>query len=255
MDYVSIEFNGDDDTTHRTTSSISHQFDDELLLLIYRQISLIDKILDCQISRYYYELKIVVTSLVETDYLNECVDISHSKQCYHQPCYYEFSNSVCHPIKPHLNTFLVNNRLDIIFSYMIDMILIENHYSLSHSIEERNHMRESAYSRLLRRLHIQPICPYNHINPYVEDDGRLCPRCWVIYTRTDSSFYTERKEKIMSCETVDFVGSVYDYIGTEHLSFTLVQFLCSNNITPIDHDHTYEKTNQWIKLPTWFLLV
>jgi hypothetical protein len=172
--------------------------------------------------------------------------------------------SLCRPVRGSRDTFLVNKRLDHIYAELFDEILLQRqrqHDVMAVSDAQLHHMLDVAEHRSQTRRRWLKLCrelPDEHQDPH----GRLCPLCWVLYTRLGSAFYEECRARLASNAELDFTAAIFEYAEVEHLAFPLVLFLCGDALEATPHEEAaargellYNQTNQWLKVPLWFLLL
>ncbi len=144
------------------------------------------------------------------------------------------------------NTFLVDARADFTYAHVIDQLLLTQY--------EDQGLVAAAEERLQRRAHYFKPCPLG--DAVHCDEPRVCALCWVVYTRVDSFFYKQCCARLNTSLTVNFDATLYEYMDLEHLPFQLVLFLCGQQLTGDEADAAtthYEATNQWVKVPVWWL--
>ncbi len=158
-----------------------------------------------------------------------------------------------------LDTFIVDKKMDYIFSFMIDMIIFKKN---EHNASSDDY--DLLMTRFHRRSRLHKCCCVESdvtCERLVDGGINLCPLCHVLYTRLDSVFYRRCVSKLMKNginKRIDFNTGAYEYMDIEHLPFELVLFLCGNNIIPETIDNvsmsgTYTGVNQWVRVPMWFV--
>lgn len=149
-------------------------------------------------------------------------------------------------------TFLVDTRADFIYTHIIDQLLLQEY-------ENADVITQAATDRYERRARFYKPCPLEGSPTHQNgEDKRVCPLCWVVYTRIDSAFYKQARARLNGSMTVNFSESIYDYMDVEHLSFQLVLFMCGSQIVADEADSNlshYDAVNQWVKVPVWWLLL
>ncbi len=174
-------------------------------------------------------------------------------------CFYETAHGVVVARSLAPLTFLVDAGSDFIYAHLIDQLLLVRHQQqllqLQHG--DTDHLWQAARDRYERRLQYYKACPLQAGEHNRE--GRVCPLCWVVYTRVDSQFYKQARARLVGSLAVDFSETIYEYMDLEHLSFQQVLFLCGAQILSDGQcgqaaSH-YDAVNQWVKVPVWWLLL
>lgn len=185
-------------------------------------------------SLSYLEANEDVTSVVRQGEYARCFYAGGTLARYQSPC-----------------TFLVDARADFLYTHVIDQLLLLEY----EGVEQQAH---EAVARYERRARYYKPCPLEAEANHGAAD-RVCPLCWVVYTRVDSAFYKQVRARLVTSLTVDFSQTIYEYMDVEHLSFQLVLFLCGSQLVAegeadaaVSH---YTAVNQWVKVPIWWLLL
>lgn len=160
------------------------------------------------------------------------------------------------------DVFIVDKKLDFIFTYIFDMVTIMKYY---HGKDE-NSLIQLANDRFSRRVQLLKLCDDDNVcvnmmnNSLRSEHHDLCSLCCVLYTRLDSEFYRKCKQRLQSVRKINFTASPYEFLDIEHILFTQIIFLCGNQLLPeerfLDRQTVlYSGIHQWVKVPLWFLLL
>jgi len=151
------------------------------------------------------------------------------------------------------NTFLVDKRLDFIYGYLLEQLALDINTTTNTTTTPE--LRLSSERLFRARKRALTLCTVQHERP----EERTCPLCYVLYTRIDSAFYQVCRSFLSTNAYIDFRATLHEYLQIEHLAFNQVLLLCGESL-----DYTvqldpaqgyYEATNQWIKVPIWFLML
>lgn len=174
------------------------------------------------------------------------------------------SRDVCRPVEGFADTFIVDRKLHVIMSLLIDkLLLVEQEANLKRSvIDQMEHLAAERADQRARWFKHCDELPADH------DHERVCPLCTVLYTRLDSAFYQRCCERLNASTEINYTPTIYTYCELEHLAFPLVLFLCggvgggglvgtlqqheSESEQGAD-DLLYTHTNQWIRVPLWYV--
>jgi len=182
----------------------------------------------------------------------------------YEPFYYvnlfpqDAADAICRPVAQSQNTFLVNKELDFVYTELLVEIILE--HGLGCSADELTAMRDAALQRFNCRLRYLKRCDGLDEEDHAVAGGRLCPLCWVLYTRIDSAFYRKCCQRLTNSELIDYSKTLISLFDIEHLPFPLVLLLCGEYLRGDDgggggatNELVYTHTNQWVKVPIWFL--
>ncbi len=219
------------------------------------------------ISGHFYALKDKLGMYYPKDYIEELYSnfqTSADTGYYYYGHYLPDSASVYRSTEEP-GTFLVNREIDFIFTYMIDIITIVQHYSTEGEIAYAIELADNRYNERLKlhKLCCDSDCIKGLCISMSENDiplTRLCSICWVLYTRTDSNFYQNCMTIIQANKHINFTSSAYESLEIEHRLFSHVLFLCGKSILPESRDNNeayafYTGINKWVVLPIWFHLL
>ena len=143
------------------------------------------------------------------------------------------------PIEGLVDTFLVPSSFDYVFSYIIEMALLDcGSPRLPDFVwKERNYQRVERI-----KLQSRSACHRKEV------DHTKCPFQWVLYTKSNGEF-------MKYCTNVQSRNKYIDYTHNEQflsifpLSFYLVHFLCGGG----ERMKTTEDSEFWVSVPIHYL--
>jgi hypothetical protein len=189
------------------------------------------------------------------------------------------------------DTFLVDKKLDFICTHVIENALLVSLKEDPNNNTDVDLLFENCKCLFINRkkvLNINSSSSSCTTTRTTTVNNKLSPNDYVIYTKIDSDFYKFCKKILTSNEYFDF-RSNRSILNLQNISFYIVLFLCgkltefdkeilNNHIdttttttatamitTPnidyfniVNHhlkEITYKDTNQWIRVPYWFLII
>ncbi len=284
-DYVAIELDPRKESNHAPLQLFS---DEQVINHIHDRLSMVYEDITIEyVQKHFGEMKNRLGMYYPSDYLEEsytnfqtAADTGYYHDSHQLSIQSNNMSPIYIPIKDECNTFLVNKKMDFIFTYLIDIITITQHYNDKDEIARIISLTDNRFNERMKlhKLCKDPDCidgacftvndnnnnNNNNSNNNNNDTGNkntLCSMCWIIYTRIDSDFYHKSMTLIQSNKVINFTSSAYESMDIEHKLFSLVLFLCMKSILPETKSYEnsnyslYSGVNKWVSLPLWFHLL
>ena len=135
------------------------------------------------------------------------------------------------------DTFIVNRLYDYIYSYIIEIALIDN-TSSPHLLPGIRETRKQYRKLRMSSFH---YCTKKHIN-----SDKKCPYEWIVYTKKTSEFF-------LCCQRILDQNNYIDYdqnerfLGVTPISYYLVNYMCHLESNTID-DY-----DEWVYVPITYI--
>ena len=137
------------------------------------------------------------------------------------------------------DAFLVDRLMDYMYSYIIEMALLNDGSSRRLPENMRTHRKE--YKKM--RIQTMQLCKKRH------ECKKKCPYEWVIYTKKTSDFFTY-------CQRVMDQNAFISYDDNEHyLNITSVSFYLVNFLCPVteNENEMVSDYDEWVRVPLIFI--
>jgi hypothetical protein len=153
---------------------------------------------------------------------------------------------VSRPLDGVQDVFLVQRLADYVYSYIIDIALMGTRRDPRFPptmLDQRQRYRS-------HRMATHLSCAVKHQEP--EEEARLCPLEWVLYTKQSSDFYTACRRLVAANGSVN-----YDlnrrYMNVTPVSYHLVSFLCGPFCDDTSAQQHVQGHDQWVIVPLYFI--